>query len=190
MANITALSNLRLALAERPDVLLAQELWASKAQVKAEAKSFGYAVAVSMEEPCLAAVFYLPGLGQEVDLLFAGEWGRRVAAANISLGNGYGCLTASAYGYTGPTAGQQEELSCTLVQVLELFRSRGRGRPWWEATSTRSWPTCRLLSCCSVQGGPTGASSQHARRPTRPPAEGKIRSGCPVRCRCGSKKSA
>ena len=57
IANITALGNLRLALAERPDVLLAQELWASREQVKAEAKAFGYSVAVSREEPCLAAVF-------------------------------------------------------------------------------------------------------------------------------------
>ena len=72
VANITALNNLRLALAERPEVLLAQKLWASRLQVEAEAGTFGYGLAVSREEPCLFAVCYLPGLGQAMQLPFVG----------------------------------------------------------------------------------------------------------------------
>ena len=46
VANVTALSNLRLALASKPDVALLCEVRASRSQLLAEAKKFGYTAAV------------------------------------------------------------------------------------------------------------------------------------------------
>ena len=73
VANVTALSNLRLALAGEPDVVVAQELLATRLQVEAEARLFGYAAAEGQEETYLAAVLFRPGKGQPVKLPFKGE---------------------------------------------------------------------------------------------------------------------
>jgi hypothetical protein len=54
-ANITALSNLRLALAGGPDVALVQEVRATKQELLAEAKALGYMAAVGPDDFCLAA---------------------------------------------------------------------------------------------------------------------------------------
>ena len=88
MSNITALSNLRLALVGKPGVALLQEARASKVALMAEAKKFGYAAAVGAEEFCLAAVLFRPGLGQGLALQCEGEWSSRSAAAIIDLGGG------------------------------------------------------------------------------------------------------
>ena len=95
VANITALSNLRLVVSDDPDVILVQELWATKLQVEQAAKEFGYAAAVGPGEQCLAAALFKPGMGQQLHLPFEGEWASRTAAATISLGGGYGCCVAS-----------------------------------------------------------------------------------------------
>ncbi len=61
VANVGALSNLRVAVRSRPDVALLQELWATAAEVRKEAKEHGYETACAEGDPCLAAVLYRPG---------------------------------------------------------------------------------------------------------------------------------
>ena len=107
VANVTALSNLRLALAGEPDEVVPQELWATRLQVEAEARLFGYAAAVGQEVPCLAAVLFRPGKGQPVKLPFKGEWDRRAAATTISLGVGYGCLVCLSLRLQWPHGGPE-----------------------------------------------------------------------------------
>jgi len=127
VANITALSNLRLALVGEPDVALLQEVRATKAALRAEAKKFGYVAVVGGGELCLAAVLFKPGRGQELRLSTTGVWADRVAAAIIHLGDGHACRMASVYGYDGPTAQQRKELSEVVTGVLYDFRALGKG---------------------------------------------------------------
>ena len=127
MVNITALSNLRLALAGGPDVALLQEVRATKQELLAEAKVLGYMAAVGPDDFCLAAVLFKPGRGQGMHLHCSGEWCSRMAAAIIDLGDGYACCMASVYGHHGPTVAQRQELNSTLVHILAEFRARGRG---------------------------------------------------------------
>ncbi len=54
-------------------MVVAQELLATRLQVEAEARLFGYAAAVGQEETYLAAVLFRPGKGQPVKLPFRGE---------------------------------------------------------------------------------------------------------------------
>ncbi len=51
VANISSVSNLRLAVASGPDVAVLQELWATKEAIEAEAKEHGYVVAVVAGSP-------------------------------------------------------------------------------------------------------------------------------------------
>ena len=150
VANITALSNLRLVVGDDPDVILVQELWATKLQVEQAAKEFGYVAACGPGEQCLAAVLFKAGMGQQLHLPFEGEWARRTAAATISLGEGYGCCVASVYGFTGPTAAQRRELSQTLVAVLGEFRSRGRG-PGLVGGDFEGGAFVVRFGCCAVR---------------------------------------
>ena len=108
-----------------PDVILVQELWATKLQVEQAAKEIDYAAAVGPGEQCLAAVLFKPGMGQQLHLPFEGEWARRTAAVTISLGGGYGCCVASVS--RGPRRHSGGELGQTLAAILGEFRSRGRG---------------------------------------------------------------
>ena len=103
VVNITALSNLRLALAGGPDVALLQEVRATKQELLAEAKVLGYMAAVGPDELCLAAVLFRPGRGQEMHLHCSGEWCSRTAAVIIDFGDGYACCMASVYDHDGPT---------------------------------------------------------------------------------------
>ena len=127
VANIGALSNLRLAIKSKPDVALLQELWATAAEVRQEAKEHGYEAACAEGNPCLAAVLFRPGQGQQIKLPPLGEFTSRVAAACISLGGGCGCCYASAYGIASGTAGQNEKLSQALRVTLEELRALGGG---------------------------------------------------------------
>ena len=127
VANVTALSNLRLALASKPDVALLCEVRASRSQLLAEAKKFGYTAAVGGDGFCLAAVLFLPGKGQGLPLHCKGEWADRSAAAVIDLGNGYACCMAVVYGHDGPTISQKQELSGVLEHILFELRALGRG---------------------------------------------------------------
>jgi endonuclease/exonuclease/phosphatase (EEP) superfamily protein YafD len=127
VANVTALSNLRLALASKPDVALLCEVRASRSQLLAEAKKFGYTAAVGGDGLCLAAVLFLPGKGQGLPLHCKGEWADRSAAAVIDLGNGYACCMAVVYGHDGPTISQKQELSGVLEHILFELRALGRG---------------------------------------------------------------
>ena len=107
VVNIGALSNLRLAVRSKPDVALLQELWATAAEVRQEAKQQGYEAACAEGNPCLAAVLFRPGQGQQIKLPPLGECPSRVAAACVSLGGGCGCCYATAYGFTSAAAGQK-----------------------------------------------------------------------------------
>ena len=121
VANIGALSNLRLAIRSKPDVALLQELWATAAEIRQAAKEHGYETACAEGDPCLAAVLYRPGQGQRIQLPPLGEFSSRVAAACV------GCCYASAYGISSGTAGQKEKLSQALRVTLEELRALGRG---------------------------------------------------------------
>ena len=68
VANIGALSNLRLAIKSKPDVAVLQELWATAAEVRQAAKEHGYEAACAAGSPCLAAVLFRPGHGQQTQL--------------------------------------------------------------------------------------------------------------------------
>ena len=127
VANITALSNLRLALAGGPDVALLQEVRATKKELLAEAKLLGYMAAVGTDDFCLAAILFKPGRGQDLPLHCSGEWCSRTAAAIIDLGDGYGCCMASVYGHDWLTLAQRKELSSVIEHVLGEFRVLGRG---------------------------------------------------------------
>ena len=127
VANIGALSNLRLAIRSKPDVALLQELWATAAEIRQAAKEHGYEAACAEGNPCLAAVLFRPGQGQQIKLPPLGEFTSRVAAACISLGGGCGCCYVSAYGISSGTAGQKEKLSQALRVTLEELRALGRG---------------------------------------------------------------
>jgi hypothetical protein len=85
VANIGALSNLRLAVRSRPDVALLQELWATAAEVRQEAKERGFEAACAEGNPCLAAVLFRPGQGQQTKLPPLGEFTARVVVACVSL---------------------------------------------------------------------------------------------------------
>ena len=50
-----------------------------------------------------------------------------MAAATILLGIGYGGLVASVYDSSGPSVAQQAELSRIMEEMMDEFRSRGRG---------------------------------------------------------------
>ena len=107
VANVGALSNLRLAVKSEPEVALLQELWASKEEIQSAAKELGYVAACAEGNPCLAAVLYRPGQGQQVKLQLQGDFCSRIAAACISLGRVYGCCYVSACGISNATAGQK-----------------------------------------------------------------------------------
>jgi hypothetical protein len=127
VSNIGALSNLGLAVRGKPEVALLQELWASAADITAEAKKHGYVAAVAEGASCLAAVLYRPGSGQQLKLPVEGTFAPRVAAAVVSLGGGCGCCFASVYGIANSTIGQKKELDQALDPVASEFRSLGRG---------------------------------------------------------------
>jgi hypothetical protein len=74
VANVGALSNLRLAVKSEPEVALLQELWASKEEIQSAAKELGYVAACAEGNPCLAAVLYRPGQGQQVKLQLQGDF--------------------------------------------------------------------------------------------------------------------
>ncbi len=75
VANVGALSNLHVAVRTAPDVVLAQELWASAVDIRREAK-FGFvaAVAVAAGSCCMSAILYRPGRGQQIHLPLVGEF--------------------------------------------------------------------------------------------------------------------
>ena len=98
VANVGALSNLCLAVRSKPDVAQVQELWATVAEVRRAANELGYEAACAAGDPCLAAVLFRPGQGQQIQLPPLGAFTSRVAAACISLGGGCGCCLVSAYG--------------------------------------------------------------------------------------------
>ncbi len=125
VANITALSNLKLALVGEPDVALGQEPWASRSEVAAEAKRLGYTAAMGAEEPCMATVLFRPGRGQQLHLQSREGWQGRTAAAITDLGGGFRYCVASVYGHTKPTIGQKKVLSGVIEDVVGNFRSRG-----------------------------------------------------------------
>ncbi len=108
VAKLSCLSNVHLALRSNPDVALLQELGASREEVQAAAKRHGYVVAAAEGEPCLSAVFFRPGCGQQLKLPTQGEFGKRIAAACVSLGGGCGCCLASVYGIANGTVEQKE----------------------------------------------------------------------------------
>ena len=91
VANVGALSNLRLAVRSQPDVALLQELWASADDIRKEAKEHGYVAATAEGSICLSAVLYRPGHGQQIKLPLQGEFSSRIAVACVSLGGGRGC---------------------------------------------------------------------------------------------------
>ena len=74
VANIGALSNLHLAVKSKPDVALVQELWASAGEIRKAAKEHGYEAACAAGSPCLAAVLFRPGQGQQIQLPPLGEF--------------------------------------------------------------------------------------------------------------------
>ena len=125
VANVTALSNLRLALASKPDVALLCEVRASRSQLLAEAKKFGYTAAVGGDGFCLAAVLFLPGKGQGLPLHCKGEWADRSAAAVIDLGNGYACCMAWPWcmATTGPPFRRsRNSVECWSTSCLSCVR--------------------------------------------------------------------
>ncbi len=127
VANIGALSNLRLAVRTDPDVVVVQELRASKEAVEKAAKELGLVAACAKGDEVLAAVLFRPGFGQQLVVECAGEFGKRVAAAVISLGGGCGMCVASVYGITSPTMEQKEQLSQAVMAVVGTMRELGRG---------------------------------------------------------------
>ena len=185
VANVGALSNLRLAVRSQPDVALLQELWATADEVRKEAKEFGYVAATAEGSSCLSAVLYRPGHGQQIKLPVVGEFSSRIAAACISLGGGCGCCYASVYGISNSTAGQKEQLSQAVRLTLEEMRALGRGSCFAGGDFNAEEQELSIVSELRRAGWADWGSE-----PTCITAGGSTRPGCRLRCKPGCRRSS
>ena len=185
VANVGALSNLRLAVRSEPDVALVQELWATADEIRKVAKELGYVAAVAAGSCCHS---FDRGTGSRSVCRLKANSARGLRRPSSALAADAAAATPRSTASPTPRLGRRSS------------SAKRSGRPWRRCGPSAEAPaSLEAISMLKSRSSALSASSAGQVVPTwgrsplaslQPPSGpgGSTKPGCHLRCRPGCRR--